>query len=108
MKRTRLQPGAIMSRHLPRLSVLVLLSALAGCSVPVAGVEVVGDLRGEEFLRMRAGPGLGYAVVLGLPEGTEVVRRDCVTELGQPWCRVMLANAPTITGFVAEDYLVAP
>jgi hypothetical protein len=44
-------------------------------------------------------------VVLGLPDGTTLDRRDCVTELGQLWCRVSLSAAPGITGYVAADYL---
>jgi hypothetical protein len=47
-------------------------------------------------------------VVLGLPAGTQVVRRDCVTELGQLWCRIALAEAPGVTGYVAADYLTGP
>jgi hypothetical protein len=40
-----------------------------------------------------------------LPEGTELIRRDCVTEMGQLWCRVSLADAPATTGYVSADYL---
>jgi uncharacterized protein YraI len=59
----------------------------------------------DELLKLRAGPGLGYRVILGLPDGTELIRRDCVTEVGQLWCRVALADAPSVTGFVSADYL---
>ncbi len=59
----------------------------------------------DELLKLRAGPGLGYSVILGLPDGTRLVRRDCVTEVGQLWCRVSLADAPKITGYVSEDCL---
>ena len=59
------------------------------------------------MLKLRKGPGLGYDVILGLPDGTRLVRRDCVTEVGQLWCRVSLADAPTVTGFVAADYLTS-
>ena len=45
---------------------------------------------------------------LGLPDGTELVRRDSVTELGQLWCRVSLAKAPNITGYVSADDLSGP
>lgn len=85
---------------------LVFIATLGGCTA--GGVEVVGNLGEEEFLRLRAGPSLGYSVVLGLPAGTPVVRQDCVTELGQSWCRVALAEARGVTGYVAEDYLTAP
>lgn len=59
----------------------------------------------DDLLKLRAGPGLGYRVVLGLPDGTELIRRDCVTEVGQLWCRVSLADAPGVTGCVSADYL---
>lgn len=59
----------------------------------------------DELLKLRAGPGLGFSVVLGLPDGTALNQRDCVTELGQRWCRVSLAAAPQITGYVSADYL---
>jgi len=51
------------------------------------------------------GPGLGYRVILGLPDGTVVTRCGCVTELGQLWCRISLIDAPGITGYVSADYL---
>lgn len=93
---------------------LVLVTLLAACSAGAGNVtgtgtrsETVGNLRGEEFLRMRAGPGLGFAVILGLPEGTAVTRRRCVTEVGQLWCRVALVEWPGVTGYVSADYLTA-
>ncbi len=101
-----------MTTFTTRALSLVLLAALAGCATgdpgPRPGTETVGNLRGEEFLRLRAGPGLGYAVVLGLPEGTSVRRRTCVTEAGQLWCRIALADWPTVTGYVSADYLTPP
>lgn len=59
----------------------------------------------DDLLKLRAGPGLGYRVILGLPDGTSLNRRDCVTELGQLWCEVSLTAAPRITGYVSADYL---
>lgn len=84
---------------------VVALSLLAGCN-SAAGSRVVVERAGpDDFLKLRAGPGLGYKVVLGLPDGTALMRRDCVTELGQEWCRVSLADAPGVAGYVAADYL---
>ncbi len=97
-----------MPTVISRARTLMLMSCLCGCAVVGGGREVVGNLGEEEFLRMRAGPSLGYSVVLGLPAGTPVVRQDCVTELGQLWCRIALADAPGVTGYVAADYLTAP
>ena len=70
-----------------------------------ATVHRVGD---DDLLKLRGGPGLGYRVILGLPDGTPLIQRDCVTEVSQLWCRVSLADAPNVTGYVAADYLKTP
>jgi uncharacterized protein YraI len=97
-----------MSPVAARASLLILLASLSGCGMAGTGTEVVGNLGEEDFLRLRAGPSLGYSVILGLPEGTPVIRQDCVTELGQLWCRVALADARNIVGYVSADYLTPP
>ena len=84
---------------------LVLLAACTGVGGARAVVAGAGP---DELLKLRAGPGLGYKVVLGHPDGTEVIQNDCVTELGQRWCRVTLASARGVTGYVSADYLTAP
>ena len=84
------------------------LAVLAGCSNGSAGRVVVEGAGPDEFLKLRAGPGLGYSIILGLPDGTSVDRHDCVTELGQLWCRVSLPDAPRVTGYVSADYLSTP
>ncbi len=89
------------------LPTLLTLALLAGCAAGDGGRAVVQGAGPDEFLKLRAGPGLGYRIVLGLPDGTPLIRRDCVTELGQLWCRVSLADAPQITGYVSADYLAA-
>jgi len=72
--------------------------------LPADRTQVTGTDPGE-FLKLRAGPGLEFNVILGLPEGTELNRKDCVTELGQLWCRVSLAGSPGVSGYVSADYL---
>lgn len=92
-----------MSRY--ALTALLAVTLLAGC-LNVTGSRVTVERAGpDELLKMRAGPGLGFRVIVGLPDGTELIQRDCVTEAGQRWCRVSLAEAPSLTGFVAADYL---
>ena len=84
---------------------LLTLTIIAGCSSVGGGRTVVKGAGSDEFLKLRAGPGLGFRVILGLPDGTELVRRNCVTEMGQMWCQVSLAGAPSIRGYVSADYL---
>ena len=93
-----------MRRAIPALAAIFSAALLAGCAGP-GGRAVVAGAGPDELLKLRAGPGLGYRIILGLPDGTRVLRRDCITEVGQLWCRVSLADAPKITGYVAEDYL---
>ena len=91
----------------PLFPLLIALSILSGC-VGGAGERVVVQRAGpDELLKLRAGPGLGFKVIVGLPDGTELIRRDCVTEAGQLWCRVSLVGAGGLTGYVSADYLSA-
>lgn len=90
------------------LPVILALMLVASCGVSGSGRSIVEGTGPDELLKLRAGPGLGFSVILGLPEGTALNRRDCVTELGQLWCRVSLSAAPQITGYVSADYLSEP
>ena len=94
---------------MPRMLIPALLATLfaASCAggVGSAGGRAVVEGAGSELLKLRAGPGLGYRVILGLPDGTVVTRRGCVTEVGQRWCRVSLEAAPGVMGYVSADYL---
>ena len=96
----------IMKR--PSVNALLTVALVAGCGVGAGGRTVVKGTGPDELLKLRAGPGLGYRVILGLPDGTPLTRRDCVTEVGQLWCRVSLADAPAITGYVSADYISMP
>lgn len=88
----------------PTIAVILTLLLVAGCG-GIGSRAVVEGAGPDELLKLRAGPGLGYNVILGLPDGTRLIRRDCITEVGQLWCRVSLAKSPSITGYVSEDYL---
>ncbi|MCC5958735.1 MAG: SH3 domain-containing protein [Rhodobacteraceae bacterium] len=93
-------------RHIA-LPALFAVLFVAGCASGV-GERAVVEGAGAELLKLRAGPGLGYNIILGLPDGTIVSRRGCVTEVGQRWCRVSLFSAPNVTGYVSADYLSRP
>ncbi len=89
-----------------RTTFAALLALLVTSACVATGTRTTVEGAGpDDLLKLRAGPGLNYNVILGLPDGTRLIRRDCVTELGQLWCQVSLADAPGITGYVAEDYL---
>lgn len=87
---------------LPVILILMLATSCSNLTADRVSVERTGP---DELLKLRAGPGLDFGVVLGLPEGTRLNRHDCVTEVGQLWCNVSLEAAPRITGFVSADYL---
>jgi uncharacterized protein YraI len=89
------------------LPILFALMFVAGCTAVGGSQTVVKGAGADEFLKLRAGPGLGYRVVLGLPDGTALTRGTCVTEVGQLWCKVALVGAPGINGYVSADYLTA-
>ena len=78
---------------------------LAACTAGSGVKDRVEGAGSDNLLKLRAGPGLGFRVIFGLPDGTELIRRDCVTENSQLWCKVALADAPHIDGYVSADYL---
>ena len=93
--------------NLSALSAILFLAACAGSPVGQGGPtsRAIVEGAGDELLKLRSGPGLGYKIILGLPDGTILTRRGCVTEVGQLWCRVTLNGAPGISGYVSADYL---
>jgi uncharacterized protein YraI len=59
----------------------------------------------EDMLKMRAGPGTGFVVLLGLPNGTLVRIQSCQLIGGTNWCKVHLDGAPALKGYVSHTYL---
>jgi len=86
----------------PALLALLLAS---GCNALASDHTTVTGAGADELLKLRAGPSLNFSVILGLPDGTSLNRHECVTEIGQRWCRVSLSAAPQISGYVSADYL---
>lgn len=81
---------------------------LAGLGPVEAGslgrYEVVGVEEGD-MLKMRAGPGTGYVVIVGLPNGTVVRVQDCQQSGATNWCKVALDRARGLKGYVSLAYL---
>ncbi|WP_232829352.1 SH3 domain-containing protein [Tropicimonas sp. IMCC34043] len=94
---------------------LLILAIVAAQAIPVAAlaagpsgrtsmVEVTG-VEDEDMLKMRAGPGTGYRVIVGLPNGTVLRNHGCNRVGGTPWCKVSLREARGLTGYVSGHYL---
>lgn len=66
--------------------------------------EVIG-VEGDDMLKMRAGPGINYKIVLGLPNGTELWVHDCERSGNTSWCKVSLKQARGLKGYVSSAYL---
>lgn len=66
--------------------------------------EVVG-VEDDDMLKMRAGPGTGYRIVLGLPNGTVVRLHECDQTGGTRWCKVSLKQSRKLKGYVSWAYL---
>ena len=66
--------------------------------------EVI-DVEEDDLLKLRAGPGIGYKVIVGLPNGTELRVHSCQQTGGTSWCRVSLKRARGLKRHVSGAYL---
>ena len=73
-----------------------LIPAGSAVAAPFGYYEVTG-VDDDDMLKMRAGPGIGYKVILGLPNGTQTG--------GTRWCEVSLKGARSVKGHVSWAYL---
>ncbi len=89
------------STCLAALAALVLFSLPVGAA-PLTQVTGVGD---GDMLKLRSGPGLGYSVVVGLPNGTVLRNHGCDRVGGTPWCKVSLREVRQLKGYVSGHYL---
>ena len=62
--------------------------------------EVVG-VKGDDMLKLRAGPGTGYNVIVGLPNGTVLRIHSCEQIGSNEWCKVSLKQARKLKGYVS-------
>lgn len=85
------------------LAALCALLICASCTVGTG--TVVKGAGPNDLLKLREGPGLNHKIIVGLPDGTRLIRRECLTTGGKLWCRVTLAAKPGVSGYVSADYL---
>lgn len=94
--------------HRTRLAAIALAGTVLSAAVAPAAfagtVEVVG-LDEDEMLKLRSGPGTGYKVIVGLPNGTQLRTHGCDRVGGTSWCKVSLRQARGLRGYVSGHYL---
>ena len=84
---------------------LIALPAVIPAEAATRGSYVVGGVPEDDLLKMRAGPGTGYKVILGLPNGTALRVYSCTQTGGTRWCEVSLEGVRGISGYVSWAYL---
>jgi hypothetical protein len=67
---------------------LLVLIFVAGCSSSLGSLTLFTGAGEDDLLKLHADPGLGFRVILTLPDGTQLIRRGCIMESSQLWCRV--------------------
>ncbi|MGR3802623.1 SH3 domain-containing protein [Marinibacterium profundimaris] len=92
-----------------RRAILVALAAATLGTGP-AGAASMGQYEvfgvdDDDMLKMREGPGTGYVVIVGLPNGTVLQVHDCQQSGATNWCRVSLDRARRLKGYVSLAYL---
>lgn len=93
-----------------RSALFAALAAGALAAIPAVGFAESGDYKvvgveADDMLKMRAGPGIGYKVILGLPNGTVLRVQSCEQTGGTRWCKVALKQARAVRGYVSWTYL---
>mgnify|MGYP000854667702 CR=1 FL=1 len=66
--------------------------------------EVYG-VEEHDMLKMRSGPGTGFTVIVGLPNGTQLRVHSCERTGAHVWCRASLAQAGRLKGYVSQAYI---
>ncbi len=65
----------------------------------------VRGLAAGDMLNLRRGPGEGFEIIVGLPEGAAVDIHSRETHGGTEWCLVGLRESPQLQGHVACRFL---
>ena len=87
---------------------VVAIGSLSGCVSSDGRLDayyVVGGVEDGDMLKMRAGPGTGYNVIAGLPNGTVLRVYSCEQTGSTRWCKATLNKTGDLTGYVSWAYL---
>jgi uncharacterized protein YraI len=96
---------------MPRLITASLVAFLAGwiatapAEADMTRFSEVAGVGANDMLKLRAGPGVGYRVIVGLPDGTVLRVFDCQQSGSTRWCKVALKEVRSLTGYVNSTYL---
>ncbi len=93
-----------ISRLLLALALSATITAVPAQAEPKGYYEVIG-VEDDDMLKMRAGPGIGYNVIIGLPNGTVLWLNSCERSGNTSWCKVALKQACGLKGYVSSAYL---
>ncbi len=80
------------------------LDPTPAAAASLGNYEVFG-VENDDMLKLRMGPGIGYKVIVGLPNGTAVRVHSCQQTGGTRWCIVSLKMARGLKGHVSWAYL---
>nr|WP_170561333.1 SH3 domain-containing protein [Ruegeria atlantica] len=89
---------------LAALLMAAIVNTESAAAASLGQYEVFGVEDGD-MLKMRAGPGTGFNVIVGLPNGTALRVHTCEQTGGTRWCRVSLKRARGLKGYVSWAYL---
>ncbi|MGR3496279.1 SH3 domain-containing protein [Citreimonas sp.] len=82
-----------------------LIVATASPAAAQSGRYEVHGVAEDDLLKLRAGPGTGFIVIAGFPNGTLVRVYDCTQTGGTRWCEVAMERARGLRGYVSFAYL---
>ncbi|SEM46595.1 SH3 domain-containing protein [Loktanella fryxellensis] len=92
-----------------RTLILMLPLIAAACASSTAtgplGRHEVVAVEADDLLKLRAGPGTGYDVIIGLPNGAVVDVLTCEPAGSTQWCEVRLDQPGGPRGHVSKAYL---
>ncbi|SDY06888.1 SH3 domain-containing protein [Citreimonas salinaria] len=86
------------------LAAALIMSTAAPAAAQSGRYEVFGVAE-DDLLKLRAGPGTGFVVVAGFPNGTALRVYECTQTGGTRWCEVAMERARGLRGYVSFAYL---